>query len=106
DDPAPVRGGERVRDAPAQRDALADREPLPAEALAEALPFEPLEREPWLASARGPVRDVANDARVTELLEHLGFAREALGVLGEIEEMAPEHLERRERPGVPVERAV
>ncbi len=103
DDAAPVRAGQRVGDAAAEVDALADGQRPAGQAVRQVLALEPLHRQVVLAERRRAVRDVAHDRGVAELGQHLGLLAEAVGLLG----AAPvQDLERHQRAGLPVERTV
>jgi hypothetical protein len=78
DDPARVHRAERAGDPGRQRDRVGHRERAALEAGLEDLAVEPLHHEVRLAGPRHPVADVANDAGVLELGEHLDLAREPL----------------------------
>ena len=106
DDAPAVRRPERLGDAPRERDALGDRQPVAPEALGEALAFEPLDREVRLSLGPDAVREVPHDGRVIEIHQHARLAGEALGVLRLADEVGPEHLHRGEAGGGDIARAI
>ncbi len=94
DEAVAVRGGQRLRDALAQRQALVDVERSPREPLREVLALEPLHREPQPPLRRGAVAEVADDRRVLEGRQDLGLADEPLEVVRarQLEELQGDRL--------------
>jgi hypothetical protein len=85
-----------------ERQALADRQAPPEQALAQRLAVEPLHRQ-VLAGRRPPVRHVAHDARVIELGEDARLLGEALERRG----VEPgQHLQRHRPRRLPIDRPV
>jgi hypothetical protein len=74
-----VRGAERLGDPGHEGDGLAEGERAALQAGLEDLAVDPLHGEEQPPRGRHAVGDVADDAGVRELREHLDLAREALG---------------------------
>jgi hypothetical protein len=101
-DPARVRGAERLGHVPRDRHRIADRERPAREALAQILAVEPLHHEVRLAALGRAVRERAHDARVAHGLEQLRLARETCDLLLAARK---QDLHRRGRSGVAIDGA-
>ena len=103
DDPALVQDPERLGQVQTEPEALAQRQALPLEALVERFALQPLHRQVRLAGREQPVRDVADDVRVSHAGQELRFTLEAPAIQVPI---LAQHLDRDGLPAVPVDRAV
>ncbi len=98
-DPAGVRGAERLRDARGEGDAVAQRELAFGEVGVEVVPLQPLHGEVGVPGRRAPVRHVADDAGVRDLRQERSLAEEAIRLGGPL---GAQHLEGDGVPRVPV----
>ena len=99
DDAAGVDVLEHVHDDEREGQALLQREASPAEARAKVFALEPLHHHVWLAARQETVRDVANDGRMIERRERVGFEGEALGAPALAEHLDRDGRVRREIQG-------
>src|SRR5688572_135182 len=95
-------GAEPLGDAGGHGRGLAQREAAPEQANLQVLAVEPLHGEEALAERGDAVADVADDARVLEVVEHLGLAVEARRVGRAV---GAHDLERDDLTGQAVDRA-
>ena len=102
-DAAPVDGGQRRRHAPAEGQALGERDLRPLEARRQGLAREPLHHQVGLPLGGDPVVDVPHDPGVGERRQDVSFARETL----DLEPLrVVHHLERHQPSGSTIARPI